>query len=214
MSYQRRIASRYNNIRQYMSYEIHEAWACSGIVILSFFRGGESPLSDLPRTQSIQTPQKQASRHVRRKHLMIVSSLATFAAGYGLHVLKARREDRTAKDVRKEAAESARKDRIRHFKGFMSEFRSSVERSSRNDIGNGFHDKVNTFRGQTGRIRDDVPDHKQPRFDQAVTTLCQLTASQVTEYRMIEGAKGQTHVNDIGRDLLADAIDEVLAMLE
>jgi hypothetical protein len=140
---------------------------------------------------------------------LIISGLITFAAGYGLHVLKARGDNR----ARKHADENARKDRIRNFKSFMSSFRSWAERSSQPDLGRGFHEKVNAFRGETGQIEDDLLEPRRTRFNQAVLALCGLTGSQVTECEITTDVRGNAHVINIGRDRLASAIDAVLETL-
>jgi hypothetical protein len=111
--------------------------------------------------------------------------------------------------ARAHALEDARENRKRDFCGFMSAFRSWVERASLGDLGEGFNDRVHPFREQAARIRQDIPDDKRAQFDELVTTLCRLTPSQVTEYEF----KGGDNVDYIGKNKLCNAIDRLVEML-
>lgn len=135
----------------------------------------------------------------------IWQSIATFLGGGFVgsllgHFLAVGRDKRN----QTHADEYARQLRLSEFKGYLSGFRSWVERSSDKDRGDGFHAQVNEFRRETGRIRDDVPIFKWEKFDAAVESLCRLTASQVA-YSAVEG----NDVNEIGKNRLASAIDAV-----
>lgn len=105
------------------------------------------------------------------------------------------------------ALDDARADRIREFKGYMSGFRSWVERSSIGEVGEGFHDMVHRFRVASALVRDDLPKDQRSRFDELVDALCRLTASDVSEYA-IEGG----NANYIGQNRLCNAIDRVREM--
>jgi hypothetical protein len=114
---------------------------------------------------------------------------------------------------RRYTVESERRNRLRSFRGFLSGFRSWVERSSISELGEKFSDKVHEFRVETATIREDVPLARRERFDTAVLALCRTRASEVCERQTNYKGVGP-RINYVGRDRLAAAIDEVGATLD
>jgi hypothetical protein len=102
-----------------------------------------------------------------------------------------------------------REDRIREFLGFMSQFRSWAERSSHEERGQQFRNRVHPFRAETTKIKDDVDISKRAEFDERVTALCRLTDSQVSELSRENG-----EVKDTGRIVLCSAIDRVAELVQ
>ncbi len=107
--------------------------------------------------------------------------------------------DRTA---RKHALEDAKTDRRRDFLSFMSGFRSWVERCP-HELGTEFGNRVHGIRQETAKVRNDLTEDKRARFDEAVTALCRLSNSEVSEYTFTESNK----VNHTGQDRVCTAID-------
>lgn len=69
---------------------------------------------------------------------LVVSNLLTFAAGYGLHVLQARREDRGRKEAAEEAAANARQARKNQVTAFLNVWADEVKDNRKILVGNVF----------------------------------------------------------------------------
>jgi len=140
---------------------------------------------------------------------LILSSLASGAIGYVLHVLKARGEDR----ARKHADENAQKDRIREFRGFMSAFHSWAQRSILENLGKEFSARVHLLRERSVMVKDDLPENSWPQFDEAVEVICRMTANNVTECETDYSGTGPRR-KAVGRTRLLSAIDSLTKIVE
>jgi hypothetical protein len=88
----------------------------------------------------------------------------------------------------------------------MGGFRSEAERSDPRRFSEVFPSKVHRFREESAKVRSDLSEERRARFDAAVTALCQLTDSQVSEVG--------NNANYLGRTRVTEAIDVVIRFLD
>ena len=132
----------------------------------------------------------------------ILPLLGVVVGWFANHWLSSARDRR----ARMHALEDAREDRKRDFIGFMGGFRSEAERSYPTEFCKVFPSKVHQFRVESAKVGPDLSGERRARLDQAVTVLCQLTDSQVSEVGSNE--------NYFGRTRVTEAIDAVIRLLD
>lgn len=127
---------------------------------------------------------------------------AIVAAAVG-HFFAARRE----RENRKRAATVAKDNRKQDFLGLMSGMRLEAERI----VGDRYADEIfptrlYEVRRESPKIRRDIDSSRKFMFDKSVKSLCQLTASQVSDTTGGDYPEGRTRVTE--------AIDTVIQSLD
>jgi hypothetical protein len=126
---------------------------------------------------------------------------AIVAAAVG-HFFAARRE----RENKKHAATVAKDNRKQDFLGLMSGMRLEAERI----VGDRYADEIfptrlYEVRRESPKIRRDLDSNRQLVFDESVKSLCQLTASQVSDRTGGDFPEGRRRVTE--------AIDAVIQCL-
>ena len=132
----------------------------------------------------------------------LVGALTTIAAVWVAHVCAIRRES----DSREHAAETARENRKQDFIGLMSGMRAEAERFTGDYFaGRIFPTRIYEIRRESPKIMRDLDTNRKVAFDNAITALCQLTDSQVSDTAGGNSPEGRRRVTE--------AIDKVIASL-